>query len=85
MHLSLLLSLTRENSSIVPHAFKAQKYHFGGTVLMDDDFLEKPLCVQLGRCLSVKKLCATDDKTTYSTTFLKHFLQRPKTGQCDAW
>lgn len=24
-------------------------------------------------------------KTTQSTTFLKHFLQRPKTGQCDAW
>lgn len=71
MHLSLLLSLTRENSSIVPHAFKAQKYHFGGTVLMDDDFLEKPLCVQLGRCLSVKKLCATDDKSNLQHNVFK--------------
>lgn len=62
MHLSLLFSLTRENSSLVPHAFKAQKDHFGWIVLMDDYFVEKPLCVQLGRCLSLKKPCASDDR-----------------------
>lgn len=38
MHLSLFFALTRENSSLVPHAFKAQKYHFGWIVLMDDYF-----------------------------------------------
>lgn len=48
MHLSLLLSLTRENSSLVPHAFKAQKPHFGWIVFMDDYFLEKPLGMHWG-------------------------------------
>lgn len=70
MHLSLLLSLTRKNSSLFPHAFKAQKPNFGWIVFMDDYFLEKPLGVQLGRCLSVKKLHASDYKN-----YLKHIFK----------
>lgn len=44
IHLSHFLMLTRDNSSFLLTIFQVPKYNFAGMMLIDDYFLEKPLC-----------------------------------------
>lgn len=59
IHLCLFLSLTGQNYSLVPATSNVQKCYFVHIVLMDDGFLEKPLCA-VQRKFTVKKLHSSE-------------------------